>query len=161
MNINIRNFKKHDVSEMMNIWNEVVEAGNAFPQINKLTEEEAYDFFKSQSASVVAEVNGEIVGLYILHPNNVGRCSHIANSSYAVKASERGKNIGEELVKDSLVRGKELGFKILQFNAVVASNKAAIKLYEKLGFVKLGTVKEGYLNKNSIYEDIILFYHNL
>lgn len=161
MNVKIRNFEKNDVNEMMNIWNEVVEAGNAFPQIDKLNAENAYDFFNSQSASVVAEVDGKIAGLYILHPNNIGRCGHLANSSYALKSAERGKRIGEELVKHSLIKGKELGYKVLQFNAVVASNKGAIKLYDKLGFVKLGVVPEGYLNKDNVYEDLILFYHKL
>ena len=57
--------------------------------------------------------------------------------------------------------GKELKFRILQFNAVVKSNVGAINLYEKLGFVKLGTIPEGFLNKDNTYEDIILFYHKL
>lgn len=69
--------------------------------------------------------------------------------------------IGEKLVKNSLEMGKELGFRILQFNAVVKSNVGAINLYEKLGFVKLGIVPGGFLNKNNVYEDIILFYHQL
>ena len=56
---------------------------------------------------------------------------------------------------------KELGFKVLQFNAVVKSNVPAIKLYKKLGFVKLGIVPEGYLLKDGSYEDIVLFYYKL
>ena len=58
-------------------------------------------------------------------------------------------------------QGHELGFSILQFNAVVASNRAATALYEKLGFVQIGTVEGGYRNINNQYEDIILFYHKL
>jgi hypothetical protein len=37
-------------------------------------------------------------------------------------------------------KAKELGFRILQFNAVVASNAAALHLYKKLGFVQLGAI---------------------
>ena len=50
---------------------------------------------------------------------------------------------------------------MLQFNAVVASNVKAIKLYEALGFVRLGTVPKGFENKEGVFEDIILFYHTL
>ena len=55
----------------------------------------------------------------------------------------------------------ELGFRILQFNAVVASNTAAIRLYKKLGFDVIGTVKGGFLMKDGSYEDIVLFYIEL
>lgn len=161
MSVIIRKFEEKDVSEMIDIWNEVVEAGNAFPQEEGLNEDNAYEFFKSQSFSAVAEDDGKVAGLYILHPNNIGRCGHLANSSYAVKSSVRGKNIGEKLVSHSLKQAKELGFGVLQFNAVVSSNAAAIHLYEKLGFVKLGVVPKGFKNKDNAYEDIVLFYHEL
>lgn len=65
------------------------------------------------------------------------------------------------LVKDSMKQGSKLGYRILQFNAVVISNNTAHKLYEKLGFNKIGIVKEGYLNINNIYEDIVLYYISL
>ena len=87
---------------MCGIWNEVVEDGVAFPQEEYLTEKTGAQFFASQTYCAVAEEteSGKIVGLYILHPNNVGRCSHIANASYAVSSACRGLHIGELLVKD-------------------------------------------------------------
>ena len=143
------------------IWNSVVEDGIAFPQMNKIEGEEARQFFESQSYTGIAEDNGEIVGLYILHPNNVGRCGHICNTSYAVKKGIRGKHIGEQLVKDSMKVGKELGFRILQFNAVVATNEIALHLYKKLGFTQLGRIPGGFLMKDGHYEDIIPHYIEL
>lgn len=157
----IRKFEKNDVREMIKIWNEVVEMGNAFPQKEPLTENNGYEFFSSQSYTAVAEENGEITGLYILHPNNVGRCGHLANASYAVKSEKRGCGIGRELVLDCLKSAEKLGFKVLQFNAVVKSNVAAIELYNRLGFTELGTVPNGFLNKSEEYEDIVLFYKTL
>ena len=67
-------------------------------------------------------------------------------------------HIGEQLVKDSLSVGARLGFSILQFNAVVASNIHALHLYERLGFTKLGRIPKGFLMKDGHYEDIILLY---
>ncbi len=157
----IRKFKNEDLPQLTAIWNEVVEDGVAFPQTEPLTEEAAAVFFADQSYTAVAKADGEIVGLYILHPNNIGRCGHICNASYAVKAAARNLRIGEALVTHCLQKGRELGFKILQFNAVVKSNFAAIHLYEKLGFVKIGTIPGGFLLKNGSYEDIVLFYHLL
>ena len=161
MHIIIRQYCHDDIPSMTQIWNDVVNEANAFPQIDTLNESSSQDFFASQSFTAVAELNGEIVGMYILHPNNIGRCGHIANSSYAVKKSMRGKHIGRKLVEHSLKKGHELGFRLLQFNAVVKSNAGAIGLYEKLGFVRLGVIPGGFWRGDDIYEDIVLFYHRL
>ena len=158
MTVIIREYKETDISAMIEIWNEVVESGNAFPQLDLLTQENGACFFAGQSCAMVAEVADKVVGLYILHPNNVGRCGHIANASYAVKAAERGNKIGEELVAHSIIKGANLGFRILQFNAVVASNDRALQLYKQLGFVTVGRIPEGFLMKDGHYEDIVLFY---
>jgi len=163
MNIRIKEHTSNDINQMIEIWNEIVELGIAFPQIDKLTESDAISFFSEQSFTGVAEDEDthEILGLYILHPNNIGRCGHLSNASYAVKSTARGLHIGEKLVIHSMEKGKELGFKILQFNAVVKTNHAAIYLYEKLGFVRLGVIPNGFLMKDGTYEDIIPFYRTL
>ncbi len=163
MNALIRKYTVNDIPQMIDIWNEVVESGIAFPQTDALTAQNADALFSEQSFTGVAygEGTGEILGLYILHPNNIGRCGHIANASYAVKSAARGLHIGEELVRHSLQKGKELGFRVLQFNAVVKTNFGAIHLYEKLGFVQIGVVPGGFLMKDGRYEDIVLFYRTL
>lgn len=163
MTIQIREYEKTDVNEAVKIWNQVVEDGEAFPQMEFLTEKSGDEFFREQSFTGIAydEETGETAGLYILHPNNIGRCGHICNASYAVKKGMRGHHIGEKLVIHCMREGKELGFRILQFNAVVASNRYALRLYEKLGFVQLGTIPGGFLMKDGHYEDIIPHYHEL
>lgn len=109
----------------------------------------------------VEQETGRVVGLYILHPNNIGRCGHISNASYAVKEGERGKRVGETLVLHCIAKAKELGFRILQFNAVVSANTAALRLYEKLGFARLGVIPGGFLMKDGSYEDIVSHYYVL
>ena len=162
MNIIIRRFEEKDIKETIAVWNEVVEDGVAFPQMESLDETSGMEFFQAQSFTGVAcDVDNNIVGVYILHPNNVGRCGHICNASFAVKADVRGQNIGEKLVTHCMEKGKELGYRILQFNAVVAGNEPALHLYEKLGFVKLGVIPGGFLMKDGTYQDIILHYHVL
>lgn len=163
MSIVIKPYDKSNIKEAVSIWNEVVEEGAAFPQEEPLTEEGGHTFFMEQSFTGIAkeENTGEIVGLYILHPNNVGRCGHICNASYAVKSGLRGRHIGEQLVRHCMEKGKELGYGILQFNAVVKSNEPALRLYKKLGFVQLGTIPGGFMMKDGTYEDIIPHYHLL
>jgi GNAT superfamily N-acetyltransferase len=148
---------------MTHIWNDVVQEGIAFPQEDCLTAETGNAFFGAQTYCAVAEdcESGKIYGLYILHPNNVGRCGHSCNASYAVSSESRGLHIGEKLVNDSLVQAKRHGFRIIQFNAVVAANTHARHLYERLGFKQLGTIPGGFRMKDGHYEDICPYYHLL
>ena len=160
--ITVRKYEEKDVNAMNTVWNEVVRDGIAFPQEEELNEESGAGFFAEQSYCGVAEAeNGEIAGLYILHPNNIGRCGHICNASYAVSSSHRGKHIGEHLVTDCLEQAKKLGFRVMQFNAVVETNKSARHLYEKLGFIQLGTIQGGFRMKDGHYENICPYYKEL
>ena len=132
----IEAYSEKYINEAIAIWNDIVEDGIAFPQKETLDAQTGDAFFKSQSFTGIAidADSGEVVGLYILHPNNVGRCGHISN---------------------------EIGFRILQFNAVVATNTSALKLYKKLGFTQLGVIPKGFLLKDGNYEDIIPHYIEL
>ena len=159
----VRPYTEDDIAAMCGIWNEVVEEGAAFPQEEPLDAETGKTFFASQSHCGVAvdEETGSIVGLYILHPNNVGRCGHICNASYAVRRDIRGEHIGEKLVLDCLAKAKEKGFRVMQFNAVVANNTHALHLYERIGFTKLGVIPQGFRMPDGHYEDIIPHYYVL
>lgn len=157
----IRRFEDRDIEQAREIWNEIVRDGVAFPQLEELDTQSGLDFFHSQSFTGVCQENGELLGLYILHPNNLGRCGHICNASYAVASRARGRGVGEALVLHCLKTAKELGFRIMQFNAVVSNNARALKLYAKLGFTRLGVIPGGFLMKDGSYQDIIPHYKEL
>ena len=78
--MHVREFISADIPQMIRIWNEIVEEGNAFPQEELLTKETGAVFFASQTRTAVAEETSVIYGLYILHPNNIGRCGHLCNA---------------------------------------------------------------------------------
>ena len=104
MNVKIIEFSPEYTCDAVSIWNEIIEEGVAFPQLDYLNNENGKAFFEEQSFTGLAldEESHNIVGLYILHPNNVGRCGHIANASYAVASSYRGMRVGEILVTHCL-----------------------------------------------------------
>ena len=155
MAIKVIPYDKKFIGEAIKIWNEVVREGIAFPQEDELDETTGDEFFKAQSFTGLAFDGEEILALYILHPNNVGRCGHISNASYAVRSDVRGRHIGEIIVKDCIDRARELGFRILQFNAVVATNIHARHLYQRLGFKELGTIPGGFRMPDGSFEDIV------
>ena len=138
----VRKYDNKDINSMVTIWNEVVENGVAFPQEDTLDEVTGKVFFESQSyCGVAVDDNDKVVGLYILHPNNVGRCGHICNASYAVNSKCRGLHIGEKLVTDCLLQARHL--------------------YERVGFKQLGTIPHGFRMKDGTYENICPYYKEL
>ena len=103
-----------DLDAMVAIWNEVVGTGDTFPQEQPLTPKSGAAFFSSQTHTGVAvDDDGTILGLYILPPNNIRRCGHIANASYAVRSDCCGRYLGEKLVIDCFVQARAYGFGIL------------------------------------------------
>ena len=98
---------------------------------------------------------------HIFCSNDLTSSGHICNASYAVRRDIRGEHIGENLVLDCLRMAKEKGFRVMQFNAVVASNTHALHLYERIGFMKLGVIPGGFRMPDGHYEDIIPHYYVL
>lgn len=90
--------------------------------------------------------DGQIVGTYILKPNQIDLGSHIANASFMVHPKFQGQGIGKKLCEHCLKMAKELGFKAIQFNLVVSTNKAAISVWKRFGFEIIGTIPEAFNN---------------
>ena len=158
----VRTYQPSDIQAVTEIWNEVISDGTAFAEEEILTPEECSDLFAKQTCAAVAEdENGEILGAYILHPNYSGRLGHICNASFAVRKAYRGKHIGEKLVKDCVEQAGRIGFRIMQFNAVIESNTHARHLYERLGFQQAGMIPRGFQMKNGSYENICQYYLEL
>lgn len=161
MKLHVGQYEQAELPQLMDIWNQVVEEGIAFPQDEPIKNvEEMQAFCQAQSFVGCARVGKELVGMYILHPNDIGRKSHVANASYAVKDTFRGAGVGRRLVEHSLHQARQRGFVGMQFNAVVATNEPAKRLYESVGFRKVGTIEEGFAMKDGSLSDMVIYYYH-
>lgn len=97
-------------------------------------------------------VDKTLVGYYILHPNNIGRCSHVANASYVLDKTMREKH----LVEHSIKTAKESNFRGTQFNAIVESNKSALHTYKSLEFKEVGMIPQGFRLKDGSYSNMYI-----
>lgn len=160
MNIEIRAYEDKYAADAARIWNRVITDGVAFPREEPYDADEAHEFFLSQDFTGVAvdAATDSPLGVYILHPNFVGRCGHICNTSYAVSVDTRGHGVGEALVRHSAQKAKELGYRTIQLNAVVSFNHAALVLYKKVGFVAMTPIPDGFRLADGTYTDIIPHY---
>ncbi len=84
MDIILKPLERQHLEQAAALWNQIISQGDSFPGDEELTLEEAGAMFAAQTETVCAFEGERLAGLYILHPNNIGRCGHIANCSYAV-----------------------------------------------------------------------------
>lgn len=139
----VRDHLDDDWPEVWSVIEQVVRAGDTFPFPVDLTEPEARGIWLENGPGgrvTVATEGDAVVGTAKMGRNRPGPGAHVATASYMVAADARGRGVGRALVVDSLEWARASGFAAMQFNAVVATNTGAVRLYESLGFTVVGTV---------------------
>lgn len=163
MDIVIRAYKEDDLQDVTNIWNQIIRDSEGFlwKEVFPLGKTE---FVLNQQAAVICAEDvdtKEVVGFYTLRSNNSGKGSHIANGLYGVKKDYRGNGVGKLLGYHSLQKAEQLGYEAMQYNSVISSNIASTKLWESLGFTKVGIIKDGYKDEENQYDDLRIYYKKL
>lgn len=152
----------NDYDRIWMIFKEVIQTQDTYV-FDKNTPKEMLKtyWFADYMHTFVFEENGEILGTYILKPNQIDLGSHIANASYMIHPKSQGEGIGFKLGQHSLEKAKELGFLAMQFNIVVSTNLPAIKLWKKLGFRIIGTTPKGFKHPEKGLVDSFIMFKNL
>ncbi|RDH42611.1 GNAT family N-acetyltransferase [Zooshikella ganghwensis] len=105
--------------------------------------------------SLVAEVEGKIIGQLGLTVNPSPRRKHVASIGMAVSEEFQNKGAGSALLNAAIeLSTKWLAIKCIELE-VYTDNEPAIKLYKKLGFNIEGTAK-AFAYKNGEYADVFL-----
>lgn len=99
---------------------------------------------KPSGRVLVAVVDGAVVGTAEIHPNQPAAGNHIANAGFMVAGKVAGQGIGRALAQRVLATARDDGYTAMQFNAVVETNAAAVKLWRSLGFEILATVPRAF-----------------
>ncbi|MCX4445206.1 GNAT family N-acetyltransferase [Streptomyces sp. NPDC058369] len=143
----IREATPEDWPAIWPFFHEIVAAGETFTYPLDLQEEDAADWWllKPPNRTVVAVADdGTVLGTAKMNKNHMGNGSHIASASYMVDPKHSGQGVGRALCEYTIDWARTAGYRAMQFNAVVESNIAAVKLYRSLGFEILGTLPEGF-----------------
>jgi L-amino acid N-acyltransferase YncA len=139
---------------MWPIFQQVVEPGATYVFAPDSSYQEAFAYwFTLGVTSFVAESNGQVVGMYKLIPNQRDLGSHVANASFMVSSGYSGKGTGQKMGLHCLREAKRAGYLAIQYNFVVSTNKAAVSLWQKLGFSIVGTLPKAFQHKNLGYVD--------
>ncbi|MCB0632615.1 MAG: GNAT family N-acetyltransferase [Saprospiraceae bacterium] len=158
----VRPASKSDLDTVWQMWKEVMDQKIYFPYDASYSRAQIEAVWINLDNPVyVAELDGRIAGAYILRPNQPAYGSHIANGAYMVSGSARGNGIGSVLCNHSIQTAKQLGYRGMQFNLVVSTNAAAIRVWKAHGFEIIGTVPGGFFQEDLGYVDAHIFFRSL
>lgn len=152
-------------SDFKNFWpafREIIQAQETYAFDPELDYEAGYELWcRYPQICYVAKENDTVLGSYYLRPNASGPSSHICNCGYMVSPLARGKGIATILCNHSQEMAIQLGYTAMQFNSVVSTNEAAVKLWTRLGFNTVGTIPLGYKHRRLGYVDCLVMHKQL
>jgi len=141
----IRRATAADAAGIWRIFQAVIAPGDTYSFTTDTTETDAVRYFVGPGiTSFVYEDDGQVLGMYKLIPNRIGRGSHVANASFMVDPNAQGRGIGHSLGEHCLNEARRQGYDAMQFNFVVSTNTAGVTLWKKLGFKIIGTLPEAF-----------------
>lgn len=160
--ITIRSATPTDWPHIWALFQGVAANGDVFAYDESTTEDVARKlWFDSPAVCFVAEVEGEFAGTYYVRPNQPGRGNHVANAGYMVNPAFRGRGLSVAMCEHSLTTAKQLGFTAMQFNFVVSTNAAAVRAWEKCGFVIVGRLPGAFRHRELGLVDALVMYREL
>lgn len=161
--ISIRRATEADGDAIYDMFLAIARDGHAFMYLEQDVDREYLlgKWLNPDYHTYVAEIDGQVGGAYIVLPNQPGRGAHIGNATYMVAEHARGKGVGRALGEHSLQIARDAGFRGMQYNAVISTNTAAVKLWDSLGFTIIGTVPGGFLHPDGRYVDQYIMFCEL
>ncbi len=141
----IRKATRKDFENIWPIFHAIAMEGTSYTYSPNTTEEEALELWFNPAETVyVVEENDTVLGTYGIRSNQLGLGSHVANASFMIAAESRGRGLGQQMIDHCMNEARKMGFKAMQFNAVVSTNKAAVSLWQKNGFNIVGVIPKAY-----------------
>ena len=161
--MNIRRAEPRDRDAIWRIFHAVVSRGDTYALDPAMSRGDALAcWLRADTHTFVAEDDaGEIIGTYILRPNQQGPGEHVANAAFTVAPNTQGRGAGRAMAEHCLTTARALGFRAMQFNFVVSTNTAAIKLWQQLGFKIIGTVPEAFRHPSQGFVDAHVMFRHL
>ncbi len=160
--IRIRPAQRQDFDEIWDIFRAIVSQGDTYAFSPDTTREQAKSVWFAEGTRTSVAVDADrIVGTYVLKPNQPGLGSHVANAAFMVAPMFQGNGIGERMCLHALAEAKIHGYRAMQFNFVVSTNRRAVELWKRLGFSIVGTSPESFRHARHGWVDVYVMHRFL
>jgi RimJ/RimL family protein N-acetyltransferase len=110
---------------------------------------------KDEVFYLAAEVDGKVVANSEINRRQGGHDSHVGAIGIAIREGYRDVGIGMQMMKTLIEHARKTGLKVLTLSAF-ESNKRAIHVYEKVGFVQTGRIPRKFLREGKYIDEVIM-----
>lgn len=107
--------------------------------------------------NLIATLEDQVVALLTIQRGMYRKTRHTASLGIAVKSRHRGKGLGTVMIRRAIEWCRMNDIKKLNLE-VFSSNESAIRLYEKIGFVKEGIKKDQFNIDGKFVDDVLMTY---
>jgi L-amino acid N-acyltransferase YncA len=160
--VTIRLATDADHDAIWQIFHQVVEPGDTYAIDPAISRDDAFAYwFRDDTKTYVAKLDGHIAGTYTLRPNRTGGGGHVSNVSFMVDPAIRGKGIGRAMAEHCLDQARRLGYRAMQFNFVVSTNERAVELWQALDFRIVGTLPGAFRHPEKGFVDAYVMFRDL
>jgi GNAT superfamily N-acetyltransferase len=132
-----------------------IELGDTYPMMNALPSDRFASYWFQNFGAIMILGNIEsadevsddrdwatqCLGSFYIKPNYPGRSSHICNAGFLVTEAARNKGVGRLLGEQYIEWAPKLGYFYSVFNLVYETNVASCRIWDALGFKRIGRVK--------------------
>ncbi|KAK3385330.1 hypothetical protein B0H63DRAFT_494394 [Podospora didyma] len=136
-------------------FNKEIEGGDTYPMMDPMPAERFSKYWFQNFAGVMLLGNiesaahiedgkdwsRECLGTFYIKPNYPGRSSHVCNAGFIVTDASRNRGVGRLMGETYLEWAPKLGYTYSVFNLVYETNVASCKIWDALGFKRIGRVK--------------------
>lgn len=158
----IRVIRPDEFERVWPIFHAVIADGDTYSYPPDMDLETARALWTTPPArTFMAERDGEVLGCYLLKPNQPGLGDHVANAGYMVAPKARGQGIASAMCEHSMAEARRAGFSAMQYNFVVSTNTGAIRLWQRHGFRIVGQVPGAFRHRVSGPTDIYVMHRHL
>ena len=158
----IRPATSDDAPAIWSIVGPTIRAGETYALPRDMSEADAPSYWMgSDRQTFVAVADGRIAGTYYLRANRAGGGDHVANCGYITDTAVAGKGVARRMAEHSIELARSQGFRAMQFNFVVSTNKRAVRLWQSLGFEIVGRLPLAFRHPSLGYVDALVMFQTL
>ena len=158
----LRTPKWEDLDDLLELINSLVDERADIFRAEKASRVEEIDWLSRVLASLekdevfflVAEVDGKVIASSDLRPQR-GYEKHVGVIGIVIKNGFRDTGIGTEIMRTLVEHGRKIGLKVLTLSAF-GTNKRAIHVYEKVGFVETGRIPKKHFRDGQYIDEVIM-----
>jgi RimJ/RimL family protein N-acetyltransferase len=159
----LRTPKWSDLDDLLDLINTLVDEKAEILVTQKFTRETEAEWLlkvlsrlnKNEQFILVAEVDKKVVALSDFQVKGGDEEHCVGAFGIIVRNGYRDLGIGTEIMKTLLEQATCFGLRTVTVKAF-ATNKRAIHVYEKVGFIQIGIIPEKYLREGRLIDEVIM-----